>query len=260
VDPAAELTRDEVVLRARGKALEAAHDDWTLNALGLLNYQQIVISRTLGKGSSGEGGTNGSDSGTTSANEATRRGLEERNKQFVGDLLFGHTSPGFGLLSGGNSKDAAGLGGSNGSSSAGGCLGGALGSTGGSNGGSGSGGSSVSVRDLYRVKHGLQILTNGLRLEVRHKETGARRNPLLIWFSLIGPQPFWCGLQIICVHFFGTRLCILFVNTHAIDVDLRRAGGGPSVRCVAGRRSSAAARKRPPAALARRRSSSFRQV
>jgi len=232
------------VLRARGKALEAAHDDWSLDALGLLNHQQVVISRTLGKGSSDVDGSDGS-SGSTSANEAARKGSEEKNKQFVGDLLFGHTSPGFGFLSGGNSSDSTGLG--NNGSIGGGCLGGALNSHGGSSNGGGSGGGGVSVRDLYRVKHGLQLLSNGLRLEVcPKKKKHVPGEPLLVLFQMyVGA--FRVSSNVLLRILFCTTSC----DSHALILAYF-TGASASVQCVARRRNGEAARKRPPSTLARR--------
>jgi len=66
---------EELVMLLRGKPLSDSMSNQTLVEAGLRNNHQIVISKRLG-----------------TAHEA--RGLEEKNKQFVGDLLFGHTAIG----------------------------------------------------------------------------------------------------------------------------------------------------------------------
>ena len=58
----------------RGRAVPTSRDHETLAGLGFKNDQQIVISKVLGQ------------------KAEDPEGMEEKNKQFVGDLLFGHTS------------------------------------------------------------------------------------------------------------------------------------------------------------------------
>lgn len=96
-------------LRIRNRALRADADDQTLEALGFKNNAQVVVSKVLGL-------PPGED----------QNGVNEKNKQFVGDLLFGQTPNGGSTMpaaavagGGGSSNQAAGGGGASSSSAAG---------------------------------------------------------------------------------------------------------------------------------------------
>ncbi|CAM9800360.1 unnamed protein product, partial [Ectocarpus fasciculatus] len=65
----------KLVLLTRGRAIGPEKNNHTLQELGFKNRQQVVVSQVLG-------GPSTDDSGT-----------EEKNRQFVGDLLFGGSTP-----------------------------------------------------------------------------------------------------------------------------------------------------------------------
>lgn len=66
----------ELRLRNRPITGDAANDDKTLAELGFASGMQVVVSRVLG------------------ARAEDQQGLHEKNKQFVGDLLFGQAPQG----------------------------------------------------------------------------------------------------------------------------------------------------------------------
>ncbi|CAM9193199.1 unnamed protein product, partial [Ectocarpus sp. 12 AP-2014] len=65
----------KLVLLTKGRAIGPEKNNHTLQELGFKNKQQVVVSQVLG-------GPSTDDSGT-----------EEKNRQFVGDLLFGGSTP-----------------------------------------------------------------------------------------------------------------------------------------------------------------------
>lgn len=71
---------EDLVLMTRGKAIPREADICSLESIGVKNNQQIIISRTLGKSFATDTGSKMSD----------------RNRQFVGDLLFGPHAEGKG--------------------------------------------------------------------------------------------------------------------------------------------------------------------
>jgi len=74
VEVGMESNKEELVLLVKGKPVPAAHDHTSLQELGFKNNLQVVISKVLG----------GPVKDTCNT--------EDKNKQFVGDLLFGHAN------------------------------------------------------------------------------------------------------------------------------------------------------------------------